>query len=162
MGYLLPAEYVEYGLPADTTDDWITTASSLIESYCRRASLNPTQYSERQRLSGGIASDGAQLYAADHRRTQCQRTGRCAGSLWSSSPWRASRSDAGADRLGFQRSGQLERARPHHCRLSIEDTGELIFPRNFLGIGYNEVKVTYTAGVDTIPPGQSKSPARRS
>ena len=56
MGYLLPAEYVEYGLPADTTDDWITTASSIIESYCRRVSLNPTQYVERQRISAGSQS----------------------------------------------------------------------------------------------------------
>ena len=36
MGYLLPSEYVEYGLAAETTDDWVTMASALIEAQCRR------------------------------------------------------------------------------------------------------------------------------
>ena len=30
-------------------------------------------------------------------------------------------------------------------------TGELTFPRNFLGIDYNEAEVTYTSGVVTVP-----------
>jgi hypothetical protein len=30
-------------------------------------------------------------------------------------------------------------------------TAELTFPENFLGLNYNEVEVTYTSGVDTIP-----------
>ena len=51
MGYLQPSDYVAYGLPADTTDDWITMASALIDSYCKRASLNPTQYEERLRIT---------------------------------------------------------------------------------------------------------------
>lgn len=51
MGYLLPTDYATYGLPADTTDDWITMASALIDSYCHRSSLNPTQYEERLRMT---------------------------------------------------------------------------------------------------------------
>ena len=53
MGYLLPTDYATYGLPADTTDDWITMASALIDSYCHRTSLNPTQYEERLRMTAG-------------------------------------------------------------------------------------------------------------
>ena len=53
MGYLLPTDYVAYGLPADLTDDWVTMASALMESYCRRVSLLATQYVERMRLTGG-------------------------------------------------------------------------------------------------------------
>ncbi len=53
MGYLLPTEYASFGLPADTTDDWITMASALIDSYCKRTSLNPTQYEERIRITTG-------------------------------------------------------------------------------------------------------------
>jgi hypothetical protein len=30
-------------------------------------------------------------------------------------------------------------------------TGELTFPENFLGLNYNEVEVTYTAGVAVVP-----------
>jgi len=53
VGYLLPAEYVQYGLTAETTDDWVTMASALIEAYCRRPSLMVTQYVERLRLTLG-------------------------------------------------------------------------------------------------------------
>jgi len=30
-------------------------------------------------------------------------------------------------------------------------TGELTFPENFLGLNYNEVEVTYTSGLATVP-----------
>ena len=53
MGYLLPAEYAEYGLPEGTTDDWVAMASALMESYCRRVSLMATEYVERMRLTAG-------------------------------------------------------------------------------------------------------------
>ena len=33
----------------------------------------------------------------------------------------------------------------------VPDTGELIFPLNILGLPYNEVAVTYTAGLATLP-----------
>ena len=32
MAYLLPADYVNYGLAAGTTPDWITAATAMIES----------------------------------------------------------------------------------------------------------------------------------
>ena len=53
MGYLLPTEYVQYGLTAETTDDWVTMASALIEAHCRRPSLQVTQYVERLRVMTG-------------------------------------------------------------------------------------------------------------
>ena len=51
MIYLSPNEYVQYGLSADSADDWIAMASSLIEQHCRRPSLAITQYTERLRLT---------------------------------------------------------------------------------------------------------------
>ncbi len=53
MGYLQSADYANYGLAPDTTDDWVTVASALMENYCRRASLLVTQYTERVRLTAG-------------------------------------------------------------------------------------------------------------
>ena len=53
MGYLQPSQYASYGLSADVTDDWITVASAMIDSHCRRPSLNPTQYTERLRIVEG-------------------------------------------------------------------------------------------------------------
>ena len=51
MAYLQPADYPNYGLPAGTTADWITAATALINSYCRRPDLNVIQYTERLRLT---------------------------------------------------------------------------------------------------------------
>src|SRR5436305_772422 len=31
MSYLVPTEYVQYGLSAEATDDWVTMASAMIE-----------------------------------------------------------------------------------------------------------------------------------
>src|ERR1017187_9759339 len=53
MGYLLPAEYVAYGLAADTTDDLVAMASALMEAHCKRPTLMAAQYTERIRLTAG-------------------------------------------------------------------------------------------------------------
>ena len=53
MAYLEPADYPNYGLPAGTTADWITAATALINSYCRRPDLNIIQYIERLRVTAG-------------------------------------------------------------------------------------------------------------
>ena len=53
MAYLEPADYTNYGLPAGTTADWITAATALINSYCRRPDLNVIQYTERLRVTAG-------------------------------------------------------------------------------------------------------------
>ena len=64
MAYLQPADYPNYGLPAGTTADWITAATALINSYCRRPDLNVIQYTERLRLTSGVADGAAELSAA--------------------------------------------------------------------------------------------------
>ena len=50
MAYLQPADYPNYGLPVSTSADWITAATALINSYCRRPDLNVIQYTERLRV----------------------------------------------------------------------------------------------------------------
>ena len=50
MAYLEPSVYASYGLPSGTTADWITAATALINSYCRRPEINITQYTERSRV----------------------------------------------------------------------------------------------------------------
>ena len=64
MAYLEPADYPNYGLPAGTTADWITAATALINSYCRRPDLNVIQYTERLRVTSGSADGAAELSAA--------------------------------------------------------------------------------------------------
>jgi hypothetical protein len=150
MGYLLPTEYVQYGLTAETTDDWVTMASALMESYCRRPSLLVTQYVERMRLT-----DGAQTVRLSYR------------------PLAAAVGAASAlvgVRVRFARPRRGELPDPFHEQIAFafnvpgswsaldvttldvnQTTAELTFPRNFLGIDYNEVEVTYTSGLATEP-----------
>jgi hypothetical protein len=148
--YLQPTEYQTYGLASDVTDDWITTASSLIDSHCRRPSLNPTQYSERLRIVEG--SQTARLshlplspispatlpFVSIQARYAKPRRGELAHPLQEEISWAFSLPGAwttiDATTVDF-----------------VADTGELIFPRNILGLPYNEVQVTYTAGLATIP-----------
>ena len=150
MGYLLPTEYVQYGLAAETTDDWVTMASALMESYCRRPSLLVTQYVERMRLT-----TGAQTVRLSYR------------------PLAAAVGAASAlvgVRVRFARPRRGELPDPFHEQIAFafsvpgswsalnvttvdvnQTTAELTFPRNFLGIDYNEVEVTYTSGLVTVP-----------
>ena len=135
----------QYGLTAETTDDWVTMASALMEAYCRRPSLLVTQYVERMRLTAG-----AQTVRLSYR------------------PLAAAAGAASAlvgvqVRYGRPRRGEL----PDPFREQIawafsvpgswnaldvttvdvnETTAELTFPVNFLGLDYNEVEVTYTSG----------------
>lgn len=150
MGYLLPQEYVEYGLPAETADDWIATSSALIESYCRRVSLGPTQYTERQRLSAGsqsmvlsympltVVAPATSSLVEVQVRYGLPRRGELQDPMLAQVAW------------AFSIPGSYSVLDPASIDVD-QATGELVFPRNFLGLGYNEVMVTYTAGLAVIP-----------
>ena len=151
MGYLLPTEYVQYGLTAETTDDWITTASALMEGYCRRSTLLASQYVERLRLTAG-----AQTVRLSYRPLVIVNG--------ATSPLVSVRARYGRPRRGeiadifreqvataFSVPGSWSVLDP----LSIDvdqTTATLTLPANFLGINYNEVEATYTSGVVEIPP----------
>jgi hypothetical protein len=152
MGYLLPAEYVQYGLTAETTDDWVTMASALMDAYCRRPSLLVTQYVERMRLTAG-----AQTVRLSYRPLAASA---------------ASDSALVSVRVRYARPRRGELPDPFHEQIAWafsvpgswnaldvtsvdvnQSTAELTFPRSFLGIDYNEVEVTYTSGLATICDG---------
>jgi len=150
MGYLLPAEYVQYGLTAETTDDWITMASALMESYCRRPSLLVTQYVERMRLTAGsqtvrlsyrplapAAGATSALVSVQVRYGRPRR-----GEIFDS--YRAQV----AATFGLPGSwGPLD-----INSVDVNQTAaELTFPANLFGLDYNEVEITYTSGLATIP-----------
>lgn len=150
MGYLLPAEYVQYGLTAETTDDWVTMASALMEAYCRRPSLLVTQYVERIRLTAG-----AQTVRLSYRPL--------AAAMGATSP-------LVSVRVRYARPRRGELPDPYREQIawafgvpgswnaldvsSVDVNaaiGELTFASNFLGLDYNEVEVTYTSGLVTVP-----------
>ncbi len=51
MQYLNASDYLPFGLSEDLSDDLVTAASALIDSFCKRPSLGITQYVERLRLA---------------------------------------------------------------------------------------------------------------
>ena len=150
MGYLQPTQYASYGLSADVSDDWITVASAMIDAHCRRVSLNPTQYTERLRLVEGsqtarlsylplapVAPATSPLVSVQARYGRPRR-GQTIYPLQEEVLW------------AFSLPGSWTTVDPMSVDF-VAETGELVFPLNILGLPYNEVDVTYTAGLAVIP-----------
>ena len=149
MAYLQPADYPNYGLPDETTADWITAATALINSFCRRPDLNVVQYTERLRLTSGSQSvrlsylplaplGGATtpIVSIEGRYAKPRRGEIVDGPLLEI---------AGV----FSLPGQWTTIDPKSVDYDAA-TGELTLPWNLLGLPYNEVAVTYTAGLAVI------------
>ena len=149
MAYLQPADYQNYGLPTGTTADWITAATALINSYCRRPDLNVIQYTERLRLSSGsqtvllsylplapLGTATTPIVSIEGRYAKPRR-----GEL----PNEPLQEIA----LMFSLPGQWTAINPDSVDYDV-NTGEVTLPWNVLGLPYNEVTVTYTAGLTAI------------
>ncbi|MGA9060155.1 MAG: hypothetical protein WB341_00680 [Terracidiphilus sp.] len=149
MAYLEPADYPNYGLPAGTTADWIAAATALINSYCRRPDLNVIQYIERLRVTAGsqtvhlsylplapLAPAAAPIVAIEGRYARPRR-GEILREPFVEIVW------------AFALPGQWTAIDPTLVDLD-PNTGELTLPWNVLGLPYNEVQVTYTAGLAAI------------
>ncbi|HEX8712904.1 MAG TPA: hypothetical protein VF730_13585 [Terracidiphilus sp.] len=149
MAYLQPAEYPNYGLPVGTTADWITAATALINSYCRRPDLNVIQYSERLRLTRGSQTVRltylplAPLGTATTPIVNIE--GRYARSRRGESPNECLSEIAWA----FSLPGQWTPIDPGTVDYDPAG-GELTLPCNLLGVPYDEVSVVYTAGLVMI------------
>jgi hypothetical protein len=145
MGYLEPGEYAAYGLTAETSDDWVAMASALIEAHCRRASLHVTSYVERVRMTAGNrtirlsyapVADGA-VTGVRVRYGQARR-----GEMMAD--WMTQVT------LAFGLPGSWSALDASLVDLDTA-TGEMTLGSNLLGLDYNEVEVTYDAGVVVVP-----------
>lgn len=149
MAYLQPADYPNYGLPDGTTADWITAATALINSYCRRPDLNVIQYTERLRIISGsqnvrmsylplapLGTATTSIVSIEGRYAKPRR-GEIADNALSDIAW------------AFSLPGQWTAIDPNSVDYD-PNTGELALPWNVLGLPYNEVMVTYTAGLAII------------
>ena len=143
MGYLLPTEYVAYGLTAETSDDWVTTASALIDAHCRRASLLAAEYVERLRVTSGSQTvrvsylpvgtvTAARARYAKPRRGDYGELIGIAGVFGLPGSWSA------------LNVAQLD---------VVAETGEVTLPTTLLGLPFDEVEITYSAGYDAVPVG---------
>jgi len=146
MGYLLPAEYAEFGLTAETADAWVTTASTMIEAYCRRPTLLAASYTERMRVPREaqtvrlsytplISVDAVQ---AKYARPEYGETLGGEAALLSSFA------------AAFALPGQWVTVDRSTLDVSLP-TGEFRFAWNMMGLRYSEAEVTYTAGLATVP-----------
>ncbi len=149
MAYLEPADYANYGLPAGTTADWITASTALINSYCRRPDLNVTQYTERLRVTSGartvmlsylplapLGTAASPIVSLQGRYAKPRRGEMAAEPLFEIA-W------------AFSLPGQWVAIDPNTVDADA-NTGEVTLPWNLLGLPYNEVAVTYTAGLAAI------------
>jgi hypothetical protein len=149
MAYLQPADYPNYGLPDGTSADWITAATALINSYCRRPDLNVIQYTERLRLAGEsqsirlsyvplalLGTATTPIVSMEGRYAKPRHGEIPTGSLYEM-VW------------AFSLPGQWTAIDPSFVDWD-PNTGELTLPCNILGLPYNEVMVTYTAGMASI------------
>ena len=150
MGYLLPAEYEAYGLAAETADELVTMASALMEAHCRRPTLLAAQYTERIRLTAG-AQTGRLSYGPLEPGALVSVRVRYA---------RGRRGEFADLNANEQMGQQIATAFGLPGTWSALDVAtidlyagarELTFPVNFLGLGYNEAEVAYTAGFVTVP-----------
>ena len=149
MAYLQPTDYPNYGLPLGTTLDWITAATALINSFCRRPDLNVIQYTERLRIVSGsrtvrlsylplapLGTASSPLVTLQVRYAKPRR-GEAIDSALTEIIW------------AFSLPGQWSAMDPSTVDFD-PNTGELTLPWNVLGLPYNEVMVTYTAGLTAI------------
>jgi hypothetical protein len=152
MIYLTPSEYETYGLEQSAPAALVAAASSLIEAHCRRATLGVAQYVERMRLRPGrnslrltylplaaVAPATSPLVAAKARYAVPRRgEGVVANEL-------------GAEVAGaFGLPGTWTALDPAAIDFDAA-TGELSLPQHPLGMAYNELEATYTAGFAAIP-----------
>jgi hypothetical protein len=159
MPYLDPTEYVAYGLSEETPDAWIAMASTLMEAHCRRPSLLVTQYVERMRITANspavrlsyfplnpLPPATSPLVAARVRYGRPRR-----GELQTGGPWDGPDPMLSLVAWAFSIPGTWSALDPTTLDVNLS-TGEVTIPLNLLGIYYNELEITYTAGLVTAPP----------
>lgn len=143
MNYLATSEYEAYGLEATTHEAWVGAASVLLDAHCRRKTLGVAEYTERLRVSPGGRCRLSYLplqSAAD-----------------ATSPLVSLRARYGRQGGEFAEAAQAFALPGSWVQLDIAHaevcggTGELQLPWNALGLQFDEVEATYTAGLDPLP-----------
>jgi hypothetical protein len=151
MNYLSPSDYESYGLEATTPLAWVTSASALIDSHCRRTTLAVTQYTERLRIPAG--RNTAQLSylplvpVAPAVSPIVSARGRYAIPRRGETPFDDLTLNIAT---AFSLPGTWTNLDPAAIE-AYAATGELMLPINPVGLVYSELEVVYTAGFDVLP-----------
>jgi hypothetical protein len=149
MQYLADSEYETYGLEAATPAALVASASSLIDSLCRRPSLGISEYTERIRIApetGRVRLTYLPLCSTDGAASPLVKVRVRYGP---SDPGFSSDLGVAAMQV-FGLAGAWVDINVAQCEF-VAATGELIIPAQVLGVPYMEAEVTYTAGFATVP-----------
>jgi hypothetical protein len=150
MNYMTPDEYEAFGLEATTALAWIAAASALIDAHCRRPTLDVAQYREHTRLDCGRntvrlsylpltpVAPAPTPFVTVRARYSVPRRGDDLAEA------------AGEIAQAFSLPGTWTTLDPATLEW-IADTGEITLPANPLGLGFNELDVTYNAGFSDVP-----------
>jgi len=151
MNYLAAEEYENYGIEATTPASWVAAASSLIDAHCRRPTLGVMQYVERRRLMPGRNS--LQLTYLPLVTPTGQNSPIVSARGRYATPRRgddlASYDLAQDVAMAFALPGTWVNLDVSSMDC-FPDTGEVSWLANPLGLQFQEVEFTYTAGMDTI------------
>ena len=152
MNYLADSEYQTYGLEPGTPESWVSAASSLIDAHCNRPTLWISQITERARLTPGrnnlrltylplaIANGAQSPLVSGRARYGVPRRGEDL-TLWETTSEYA---------IIFGLPGvwiDLDLTTFDY----FADTGEVSWLPNPLGLFFDEMEITYTAGFTTVP-----------
>lgn len=151
MNYLDASEYLTYGLEATTDPSWVTAASAIMDAHCRRATLGVQQYEERLKVPpelNTVRLTYLPLVTVEPAASPIVRLqGRYGIPRRGEWPYPELSLEFA---LVFALPGSWTTIDP--ASLDIwEESGELTFPVNALGLFFNEVDVVYNAGLETIP-----------
>jgi len=152
MNYLDASEYLAYGLEATTDSAFVTAASAVIDAHCRRATLAVNQYQERIKLVPEMQTVRLSylplVTVAPASTPIVELQGRYG--IPRRGEWPLAELSL-EFAVVFSLPGSWTKVDPKSVDIWA-DGGELTFPANVLGMSFNEVDVTYNAGLATIPP----------
>ena len=151
MNYLSSTEYEAYGLEVTTTAAWITAASAVMDAYCRRSTLAVAQYEERIRIASGRNTVRVSYVplttVAPAMSPIVSARGRYAIPRRGEWPFDDLSSDIA---MMFGLPNSWTAIDPTTIDV-YADTGDLTLPVNAVGLGFSELDVSYTAGLETLP-----------
>ncbi len=146
MQYLNAPDYISFGLSEDLSDDLVTAASALIDSFCKRPSLGITQYVERLRL--------ARRHTAQLSNTPLASTAAGVSPLIAVRGRFRGRDVEPAYSLIWESMLFLpanEWASIDSAAIDVAPDGVLNLRVGLFGCAYSELEVTYTAGFADTP-----------
>jgi hypothetical protein len=151
MDYLATTDYQTYGLDPATDPSWVTAASAIIDSHCRRVTLGINQYEERLKLPPELNTVRLAylplVTVAPNPTPIVSLQGRYGIPRRGEWPFPELSLEFA---LVFALPGMWTEIDPTTIDIWT-DAGELTFPVNALGLFFNEVDVVYNAGWNPIP-----------